>query len=105
MAPSIPLVVRATPSTPIAPGVTPNFINPYNRGTGLVVTSILFCSLALLVITARVCTRLKIVNGLGWDDGLAIVATVSSAEELCNRSLTRFSTALLSYQNNHYRDT
>jgi len=63
-------------ATPFPPGVVPDYINPESRGLTVVTVSLVFCSIALVFVVARIATRIKMVKKVGWDDRWAILAMV-----------------------------
>jgi hypothetical protein len=54
----------------------PNYINPATKGRELLVVAIIFCVLAILVVSLRLWTRLCLQGHAGLDDLLITLAMV-----------------------------
>ena len=59
------------PAMPPPPGVIPNFDDPKSIVRSLIITSIIFTTLAGVTVVIRVYTRTRIVRAFGSDDGEA----------------------------------
>lgn len=55
---------------------TPNYVDPETRGPVLAAINHTFLALCVVLVAARIYTRLRIVRWFGWDDVLIIVALV-----------------------------
>jgi hypothetical protein len=64
------------PAEVIASWPTPNYIDPVTRGPDLLIVSIVFTSLAFVLTSLRIYTRLWITGSFGVDDLLGVVALV-----------------------------
>lgn len=51
-----------------APGVTPNFVNPYSIAPTLKVINLLFMVLTSLTVLVRMYTKVFIIKKRGWSD-------------------------------------
>ena len=59
------------------PGVTPNYVDPVSRGPKLVAVSTALVSLAFLVVTLRLATKLHVTKIFSLDDFFSVAALVS----------------------------
>lgn len=60
------------------PGVTPNFANPENKGSTLVIVGVILLGLVLIALVNRAYAKLCIVRKASWDD-LAISLAAAGA--------------------------
>lgn len=56
----------------------PNYVDPETRGPALAAINHTFLGLCVVLVAARIYTRVRIVRWFGWDDVLIIVALVRS---------------------------
>ena len=68
------LTIESAPISVIASWPKPNYINPDDRGLGLEYVCIIFASLGLVTVLARLYSRLFITKAIGVDDLLVVIA-------------------------------
>ena len=73
--------MNAIPASIYEAWPAPNYVNPPTRGPAILVVGVLFLALATLTVGIRLYNRIFIRRWLGPDDGLVVVALVSSATE------------------------
>lgn len=56
------------PSAAPPPGVVPNFVNPHNMYTQIVVSDGVCFGVATVVVALRLFTKVRITHDMGWDD-------------------------------------
>ncbi|KAK5278708.1 hypothetical protein LTR20_000916 [Exophiala xenobiotica] len=62
------------PLSVIATWPKPNYINPETRGPALELVCIIFAAIGIVIVTARIYSRLFITKAPGWDDLLVVIA-------------------------------
>lgn len=55
----------------------PNYINPENRGPGLLIIEMVFLGIATICLCLRMYIRIFKIRQTGWDDWLMVAAMVS----------------------------
>jgi len=60
----------------------PNYVDPPTRGPAILIVGASFLALATLTVGIRLYNRIFIRRWLGPDDGLVVIALVSSAMEI-----------------------
>lgn len=50
-----------------------------NRGPGEVALIVVLTVVSTIIVTLRVCSKLFVLRGMGWDDGMMVVAVVRIA--------------------------
>ncbi|KAJ5562839.1 hypothetical protein N7461_001600 [Penicillium sp. DV-2018c] len=68
--------MKLPPEAITATWPTPNYINPPTRGHGVVIVNVICMSLALLVVSLRLYTRLRITCSAGIDDVLIVIGLI-----------------------------
>lgn len=64
------------PPSVVASWPPPNYVNPETQGVGVIVVGLTFTCLAMLLVLARLWSRLFITRAPGMDDLFAVLALV-----------------------------
>lgn len=59
-----------------------HFLVDQNRGLGEVALIVVFTVISTVIVMLRVCSKLFVLRGLGWDDGMMVVAAVRIASTM-----------------------
>lgn len=99
MAPPLPPqlieLLSHTPAMPPPPGVTPNFIDPPNRGPVVLILNCIFLPLTIIAVTIRMVVKGLFVHQLGWDDCMSRMPPFNPTLTLLDTCLLAASTSII----------